>query len=51
MFCADSLGLIDIAERIRHCHEKLGHYWRPASPIKRLAAANSSFEEPDRQKA
>jgi len=51
MFCADSLGLSDIAERIRHCHEKLGHYWRPASPIKRLAAANSSFEEPDRQKA
>ena len=51
MFYADSLGLGNVAERIRYYHEKLGHYWRPAALIKQLAAANSSFEEWDRQKA
>jgi 3-hydroxyacyl-CoA dehydrogenase len=51
MFHADSLGLGYLAERIGYYHQKLGHYWRPASLIKQLAAANSSFEEWDRQKA
>jgi len=51
MFYADSLGLGYVAERIRHCNEKLGHYWRLAPLIKQSAAANSSFEEWDRQKA
>jgi 3-hydroxyacyl-CoA dehydrogenase len=50
MFYADSLGLGTVAERIRHYHEKLGYYWRPASLIEQLAAANSSFEEWDRRK-
>jgi hypothetical protein len=48
---ADSSGLGDVAERFRYYHEKLGHYWRLAAWIKQLAAANSSFEEWDRQKA
>ncbi|MFZ0137552.1 MAG: 3-hydroxyacyl-CoA dehydrogenase NAD-binding domain-containing protein [Candidatus Sulfotelmatobacter sp.] len=44
MFYADTLGLPRVFERIRHYHEMLGHYWRPATLIERLAAANSSFE-------
>ncbi len=44
MFYADTLGLGHVAERIRYYHEKLGHYWRPAELIERLAAANSTFE-------
>ncbi|MGA8539945.1 MAG: 3-hydroxyacyl-CoA dehydrogenase NAD-binding domain-containing protein [Terriglobales bacterium] len=48
MFYADTLGLGHVAERIRYYHEKLGHYWRPAGLIERLAAANSSFDQWDR---
>jgi 3-hydroxyacyl-CoA dehydrogenase len=51
MFYADSLGLSHIAERIRHYHSKLGHYWRPAALIERLESAKSNFEEWDRQNA
>jgi 3-hydroxyacyl-CoA dehydrogenase len=51
MFYADSRRVSNVAERIRHYHERLGHYWRPAPMIKQLAAANCSFEEWDRQKA
>jgi 3-hydroxyacyl-CoA dehydrogenase len=51
MFYADSLGLSNVAERIRHYHNKLGHYWRPAALIERLESANSNFEEWDRQNA
>jgi 3-hydroxyacyl-CoA dehydrogenase len=43
MFYADALGLGHIAERIAHYREKLGHYWRPAALIERLAAEHSSF--------
>jgi 3-hydroxyacyl-CoA dehydrogenase len=50
MFYADSLGLTQVSERIRHYHKKLGHYWRPAALIERLASTKSSFEEWDRQK-
>jgi 3-hydroxyacyl-CoA dehydrogenase len=50
MFYADMLGLGHVAKRIRHYHEDLGHYWRPAGLIERLAAANSSFEQWDRQR-
>ncbi len=50
MFYADTLGLGHVAKRIRHYHENLGHYWRPAGLIERLAAANSSFEQWDRQR-
>jgi len=48
MFYADTLGLGHVAARIRYYHEKLGHYWRPADLIERLAAANSSFNQWDR---
>ena len=48
MFYADTLGLPRVLERIRHYHETLGHYWRPAALIERLAAEGSSFEQLDR---
>ena len=47
MFYADTLGLRHVAERIRYYHGKLGHYWRPARLLERLAAENSSFEQWD----
>lgn len=50
MFYADTLGLGRVAKRIRHYHENLGHYWRPAALIDSLAAANSNFEQWDRQR-
>ena len=49
MFYADTLGLRHVADRIPYYHERLGHYWRPAELILRLAAENSSFEQRDRQ--
>lgn len=51
MFYADTLGLSHVLEGIRHYHEKLGHYWRPARLIERLASSGSSFEEWDRTSA
>jgi len=51
MFYADTLGLSHVLRRIRHYHEKLGHYWRPAKLIERLAFASSSFEHRDRTSA
>jgi 3-hydroxyacyl-CoA dehydrogenase len=50
MFYADTLGLGHVAKRIRYYHENLGHYWRLAGLIERLAAVNSSFEQWDRQR-
>lgn len=47
MFYADTLGLSHVLQRIRHYHEKLGHYWRPTPTIERLASAGSSFERWD----
>lgn len=51
MFYADTLGLSHVLERIRHYHERLGHYWRPAALIERLALAGSSFENWDKTSA
>jgi 3-hydroxyacyl-CoA dehydrogenase len=51
MFYADTLGLPHVLERIRHYHETLGHYWRPAALIERLAAAGSSFDQWDKTRA
>ncbi|HXY50373.1 MAG TPA: 3-hydroxyacyl-CoA dehydrogenase NAD-binding domain-containing protein [Terriglobales bacterium] len=48
MFYADTLGLAHVAERLHHYHAKLGHYWRPAELIGRLAASGLSFERWDR---
>ena len=47
MFYADTLGLGQVAERIVHYHQRLGHYWRPAALIERLAAERSTFTEWD----
>jgi 3-hydroxyacyl-CoA dehydrogenase len=51
MFYADTLGLPYVSERIRHYHETLGHYWRPAGLIERLAAEGASFEQWDKTSA
>jgi 3-hydroxyacyl-CoA dehydrogenase len=51
MFHADALGLPLVLERIRHYHETLGHYWRPAALIERLAAEGASFEQWDKTSA
>jgi 3-hydroxyacyl-CoA dehydrogenase len=51
MFYADTLGLSHVFERIRHYHDQLGHYWRPATLIERLTAASSSFAQWDRSAA
>jgi len=51
MFYADSLGLPHVADRIRHYHYLLGHYWKPAALIERLADAKSSFRQWDRERA
>jgi enoyl-CoA hydratase/carnithine racemase/3-hydroxyacyl-CoA dehydrogenase len=51
MFYADSLGLPHVAERIRHYHYLLGHYWKPAALIQRLADAKSSFRQWDSERA
>jgi 3-hydroxyacyl-CoA dehydrogenase len=50
-FYADTLGLPYVLERIRHYHETLGHYWRPAGLIERLAAEGASFEQWDKTSA
>jgi len=51
MFYADALRLPLVLERIRHYHETLGHYWRPAALIERLAAEGASFEQWDKTSA
>ena len=51
MFYADTLGLPHVFERIRHYHDQLGDYWRPATLIERLASASSSFARWDRNAA
>jgi len=51
MFYADTLGLGHVADRIRGYHQKLGHSWKPARLIERLAADGSTFERWDRAKA
>lgn len=48
MFYADTLGLDHVAGRIRYYHERLGHYWRPATLIEQLAD-NSNFERWDQK--
>ncbi len=48
MFYADTLGLSQVVKRIRYYHESLGHYWRPAGLLERLAASNSTFKQWDR---
>jgi 3-hydroxyacyl-CoA dehydrogenase len=47
MFYADMLGLSHVLDRIRHYHERHGHYWRPTALIERLAGERASFEQWD----
>ena len=51
MFYADALGLSYVLKRIRHYHERLDHYWRPATLMERLASGGSSFEDWDKTRA
>jgi 3-hydroxyacyl-CoA dehydrogenase len=48
MFHADVLGLPHVHDRIRHYEQQLGHYWRPATLITKLAADNGTFTNWDR---
>jgi 3-hydroxyacyl-CoA dehydrogenase len=49
MFYADTLGLPHVFERIRHYQKTLGHDWRPAALIERLATDGASFEHWDKR--
>ena len=48
MFHADTLGLVHVAERIRHYHGQCGHYWQPSPLLEKLAAGNMTFEAWDK---
>jgi 3-hydroxyacyl-CoA dehydrogenase len=47
LFHADTLGLAQVAERIRHYHSRYGPYWNPAPLIEQLAAEGGSFVQWD----
>lgn len=47
MFHADTLGLRQVAERIRYYQQRCGFYWTPSPLIERLAAAGQSFQQHD----
>jgi 3-hydroxyacyl-CoA dehydrogenase len=48
MFHADTMGLDTVLARIEHYHAKLGHYWKPAALLTRLAREGGGFEAYDR---
>jgi 3-hydroxyacyl-CoA dehydrogenase len=48
MFHADTLGIKNVLERVRHWHRILGDYWKPSPLLEKLAATNSSFAAYDR---
>ncbi|WP_340645769.1 3-hydroxyacyl-CoA dehydrogenase NAD-binding domain-containing protein [Phenylobacterium sp.] len=51
MFYGDTLGLAHVLERVEHYHKLLGHYWKPADLLVKLAREGGSFEAYDaRQK-
>jgi 3-hydroxyacyl-CoA dehydrogenase len=50
MFYAGSLGLAHVAERIRHYHERCGHYWKPVALIEQLARTGMTFEKWDEER-
>ena len=49
MFYADTLGLAQVAERIRHYYGLYGHYWKPVGLIERLAAEGKTFRQWDEE--
>ncbi|CAN5557190.1 3-hydroxyacyl-CoA dehydrogenase NAD-binding domain-containing protein [soil metagenome] len=51
MFYGDTLGLAHVLERVERYHKLLGHYWKPADLLVKLAREGGSFEAYDaRQK-
>ena len=51
MFYGDTLGLGHVLARVEHYHKRLGHYWKPAELLVKLAREGGSFEAYDaRQK-
>lgn len=51
MFYGDTLGLAHVLERVEHYYKLLGHYWKPAELLVKLAREGGSFEAYDaRQK-
>ncbi|MDO8380694.1 3-hydroxyacyl-CoA dehydrogenase NAD-binding domain-containing protein [Phenylobacterium sp.] len=47
MFYGDTLGLAHVLERVEHYHRLLGHYWKPADLLVKLAREGGSFEAYD----
>ena len=47
MFYGDTLGLAHVLERVEHYHKLLGHYWKPADLLVKLAREGGSFEAYD----
>ena len=43
MFYGDTLGLGHVLERVEHYHKRLGHYWKPAGLLVKLAREGGSF--------
>ena len=51
MFYADTLGLPQVLARIEHWQAGLGHYWEPASLLRKLAREGSTFAAYDSSRA
>jgi 3-hydroxyacyl-CoA dehydrogenase len=51
MFYGDTLGLRHVLDRVRHYHDRLGHYWKPTPLLVQLGEAGSSFKEWDKSRA
>jgi 3-hydroxyacyl-CoA dehydrogenase len=47
MFYADTLGLRNVLARIEDYHRRLGHYWRPADLLVKMAREGATFVEYD----
>jgi len=51
MHYADRLGLPHVLERIRHYHDLLGDYWRPAPILERLVKEGRTFAAWDAERS
>jgi 3-hydroxyacyl-CoA dehydrogenase len=43
MFCADTVGLATVLERVNRYRGQFGDYWRPAPLLERLAIDRRGF--------
>jgi 3-hydroxyacyl-CoA dehydrogenase len=50
MFHGDMLGLAHVAERVKHYHEKSGHYWEPSELLLKLADEGRTFADWDKNR-